>query len=259
MNDPADSHTDTTNTSAKAQQGLAGDLAAERTDEPGNLSNDDRRGPTGPGCLPAIMAATLLLGIVLFVTFGFSAWLIFQKRGDLAVRTLRATVIPKLEQSRLAPDEKQAVIAELSGLADDIEQGLYENWQAGGVMQRLITSPLMRWDDLQTVQRWAAANLPDEQAQQAELQISRFFRAIELDRVVARDMHDVLAPVSGPADSLGFVQVKNELQPEEVLEVVQRAKLVADRAEVPEQNFDPIALPDYVRRQIEVGRRDGAD
>ena len=53
-------------------------------------------------------------------------------------------------------------------------------------MQRLITSPLMRWADLLSVQRWAAANLPAEQAEQAEQEISRFFRAVELDRVVAR-------------------------------------------------------------------------
>ncbi len=67
------------------------------------------------------------------------------------------------------------MVEELSGLADDIEQGMYENWQAGGIMQRLITSPLMRWADLLTVQRWAAANLPAEQAEHAEQQISRFF------------------------------------------------------------------------------------
>ncbi len=259
MNDPADPRTETSISDTGSLRGSAGESDAGRTDDQGGSSRDDRREPQGPGCLPAIMAGTLLLGIVLFVTFGFSAWLIFQKRGDLAVRTLRATVIPELEQSRLAPDDKQAVIQELSGLADDIEQGAYENWQAGGIMQRLITSPLMRWADLLSVQRWAAANLPDEQAQQAELQISRFFRAVELDRVVARDMQDVLASVSASPNSQGFVQLKSELQAEDVLEVVQRAKLVADRAEVPEQTFAPVSLPDYVRRQIEIGRRDGAD
>src|SRR5690606_14662621 len=163
-------------------------------------SNDgDSRDPEGPGCLPAVLAATLLLGIVLFITFGFSAWLIFQKRGDLAVRTLRATIIPELEQSRLAPEDKQAVVGELSG-------------PAGGIMQRLITSPLMRWADLLSVQRWAAANLPANQAEHAEQQISRFFRAVELDRVVARDIHDVLAPVSSEQDANGFVQLRGDLQ-----------------------------------------------
>jgi len=259
MTEPADPRFDAPTTAPDSSAESAGDPAAGRADEPVSGGEGDSRKPEGPGCLPAVLAATLLLGMVLFITFGFSAWLIFQKRGELAVRTLRATVIPELEQSRLAPEDKQAVVAELSTLADDIDQGMYENWQAGGIMQRLITSPLMRWADLLTVQRWAAANLPAAQAEDAERQISRFFRAVELDRVVARDIHDVLAPVSSKQDANGFVQLRSDLQAEDVLEAAQRAKLVADRAEVPEQTFAPVALPDYVRRQIEIGRRDGAD
>jgi|GEM_PF-1022279 len=264
MTEPADPRSDAHPTASDSSAQSAGDRAAGdpvagRADRSVSGSDDDSRKPQGPGCLPAVLAATLLLGMVLFITFGFSAWLIFQKRGELAVRTLRATVIPELEQSRLAPEDKQAVVAELSTLADDIDQGMYENWQAGGIMQRLITSPLMRWADLLTVQRWAVANLPAEQAEDAERQFSRFFRAVELDRVVARDIHDVLAPVSSKQDANGFVQLRSDLQAEDVLEAAQRAKLVADRAEVPEQTFAPVALPDYVRRQIEIGGRDGAD
>ncbi len=214
--------------------------------------------PQGPGCLPAVLAATLLMGMVCFLAFAFSAWLIFQKRGDLAIRTLRQTIIPELEQSRLDPEEKRIIVEELSELADDMEQGLYENWQAGGIMQRLINSPMMRWGDLVAVERWAAKNLPPEQQPEARKQISRFFRAVELDRVVARDIHDVLAPVSTRENAAGFVQLRTQLREQDVREVVQRARLVADRAQVPDQTFPDVSLSQFIRRQIEVGRREGA-
>jgi len=214
--------------------------------------------PQGPGCLPAILAATVLMGIVLFVMFGFSAWLIFQKRGDLAARTLRGTIIPELEQSRLDPAEKKSVIDQLTELADDLEAQRYENWQAGGIMQRLINAPLMRWGDLQAVSAWAATNLPEDQREDARKHLSRFCRAVELDRAVARDIHDVLAPVATPENAGGFVQLRSDLNVADVSEVIQRAKLVADRAEVPDQLFDAVSLSQVVRRQIEAGGRDGA-
>jgi hypothetical protein len=212
----------------------------------------------GAGCMPAILAATVLMGIVFFVAFGFSAWLIFQKRGDLAARTLRATIIPELEQSRLAPEEKTAVVKELSQLADDIEAEMYENWQAGGIMQRLINIPLMRWGDLEAVAAWAEKNLPEGQRDNALKQISRFFRAVELDRAVARDIHEILAPVATAENASGFVQLRSDLNETDVAEVVLRCKLVADRAEVPDQTFESVSLTQIVRRQIEAGRRDGA-
>jgi hypothetical protein len=240
--------------------------AHTRADGPGSAmsgpatsgSVDSPTEPQGPGCLPAVMAATLLMGIIFFIMFAFSAWLIFQKRGDLAIRTLRATIIPELEQSRLDPDEKRLVINELSALADDMEQGRYENWQAGGIMQRLINSPIMRWGDLVAVDGWAEKNLDEEQRLEARKQISRFFRAIELDRAVARDIHDVLGPVSTRENEAGFVQLRSDLRQEDVREVAHRAQLVADRAQVPDDYFEVVSLSQFVRRQIEIGSREGA-
>ncbi len=210
------------------------------------------------GCMPAILAATVLMGIVFFIAFGFSAWLIFQKRGDLAARTLRATIIPELEQSRLDPVEKTAVVKELTQLADDIEAEMYENWQAGGIMQRLINMPLMRWGDLEAVAAWAEKNMPEAQRENAAKQISRFFRAVELDRAVARDIHEILAPVATAENAGGFVQLRSDLNEKDVAEVVLRCKLVADRAAVPDQTFNSVSLTQIVRRQIEAGGRDGA-
>lgn len=212
----------------------------------------------GAGCMPAILAATVLMGIVFFIAFGFSAWLIFQKRGDLASRTIRATIIPELEQSRLDPAEKTAVVKELTLLAEDIEGGMYENWQAGGIMQRLINMPLMRWGDLEAVAAWAEKNMPEDQRENAAKQISRFFRAVELDRGIARDIHEILAPVATAENSGGFVQLRSDLNEKDVAEVVLRCKLVGDRAEVPDQPFESVSLTQIVRRQIEAGGRDGA-
>lgn len=214
--------------------------------------------PESAGCFPAVLAATVLMGIVLFLTFGFAGYLIFQKRGDLAVRTLRGSIIPELAQSRLDPETKQAVIEQLEMVAKDIDTKRLENWQAGGVMNRLVRSPLLRWGDLVAVDAWAEMKLPQADYDEFHKQVSRFFRAAELDRAIASDLQDLLATVtiSDPTTALG--RLKSELVEADVREVAVRAKIVAIRAEIPDQRFEKISLPKIVERLIETGMSDGA-
>jgi hypothetical protein len=210
------------------------------------------------GCFPAVLAATVLMGIVLFVTFGFAGYLIFQKRGDLAARTLRGTMVQELEQSRLDPETKKAVIGSLVSVADDIEGEKLEPWQAGGVMNRLVRSPLLRWGDLQAVDAWAAENLPQDEYPEFHKQVTRFFRAAELDRALASDLQDILLMVTAgdPREMLG--RLKPDFTVEEVREVGLRAKLVGDRAEIPDKTFEGVSLPKMVDRLIELGAREGS-
>ena len=214
-------------------------------------------GAESAGCFPAVLAATALMGIVLFLSFGFAGYLIFQKRGDLAARTLRGSIIPELSQSRLDPETKQAVILRLESVAKDIEDKKIENWQSGGLMNRLVRSPLLRWGDLIAVDAWAAEKFPADEYAEFHKQVSRFFRAAELDRAIAIDLQDLLATVSvnDPATALG--RLKSELLESDVREVAVRAKIVAARAEIPDRVFEKVSLPDMVDRLIEIGMSEG--
>jgi len=228
--------------------------------EPAPIAPAKRAGDDGAGCFPAVLAATLLMGIVMFVMFGFAGYIIFQKRGDLAIRTLRGTMVVELEQSRLAPEDKAAVIGRLKKLADDIESGQYENWQAGGAMNRLIRAPLLRWGDLVAVNAWATTdgNLTPEQSADVHKQITRFFRAAELDRALATDLQDILLPVTGSDPAMMLGTLKDTLTTADVLEVGGRAKNVAMRAQIPDQTFDDVSLPEVVDQWIDTGLADGS-
>jgi hypothetical protein len=233
----------------------AAEATAEAAGESASVAAPVKR--ESAGCFPAVLAATLLMGMVLFITFGFAGYLIFLKRGDLAARTLRGTIIPEYEQSRLSPEEKSVVIRRFTRLAEDIENKKLENWQAGGVMNRLIRAPLLRWGDLQAVDAWAKANFAEADYAAFHKQISRFFRAAELDRAIASDLQDILATVTGGDPAMMLGRLKPELVESDVREVAVRAKLVADRAEIPDQTFEDVSLPKIIDRLIETGMRDG--
>jgi hypothetical protein len=214
--------------------------------------------PESAGCFPAILAATVLMGMVMFITFGFAGYMIFQKRGDLAVRTLRGTLITEFEQSRLDPESKAQVIASLNKLAEDIETNRIENWQAGGAMNRLVRSPILRWGDLAAVDAWAKTNRSEQDYAELHKQVTRFFRAAELDRAIFSDIQDVLATVTGGDPNMMLGRLKQPLIEEDVREVGVRAKLVADRAEIPDQVFNDVSLPRVLDRLIEIGIREGS-
>lgn len=231
------------------------------TDGPDETSPSASGSPTraeSAGCFPAVLAATVLLGMVMFLTFGFAGYLIFQKRGDLAVRTLRGTILPEIEQSRLDPRTKQSVMESLTKLAEDIESEKLENWQAGGAMNRLVRSPLLRWGDLAAVDAWASENLPADEYAEFHKQVTRFFRGAELDRVISTDIHDVLVTVTAGEPGMMLGRLESPLVASDVREVGLRAKLVADRAEIPDQVFENVSLPQIVDRLIEVGTREGS-
>jgi len=221
------------------------------TADPTDASTDE-----GPGCFPGILAATIVMGMLFFITCGFLAWVIYGKRTELAIRTLETSYIELIEQSRLNPEDKTELLEELANLTRDLKAEKYENWQAAGVMTRLARLPIIRWGDLQAVEDYAVAQ-GGELQEQATLHLSRMRRGVELDKITTYDMEDVLRPVTqvneeemtrGLVDSLAVADVKD---------VIHRAKLLADQYDVPNQLFPGARITVIVRRQIEAGLSKG--
>ena len=213
----------------------------------------DKRLDQGPGWLPAIMAGTLLMGILGFIFCAFSTWVLFQKRTELAIRTLKGAYVTELEQSLLEPETKRRVVEEIRSLVAEMEGGKYEDWQSAAIMQRLQRLPVLQWGQLQAVQSSVKkAQTEDKTTQLREL--SRLERAVEIGKVTSFDFQDVLDPVlrADPGSSSGYELVR-PLQPEAVADVVLRAKLIADRAEVPDEDFPDVDLAKIVAKEIEEG------
>jgi hypothetical protein len=227
---------------------------AEASDPEHDVEADDE----GPGWMPAILAGTLLMGIVGFIVCAFSTWILFQKRTEFAIRTLKGSYVLQLEQSLLDPESKSTVVKEIKGLIADLERGKYENWQAAGIMQRLQRLPVIQWGELQAIEAFLKKEAGDEQAGQIE-QLSRLRRAVELGMVTSFDVEDVLQPVRRPDPNAATgSQLVQPLNKEQVSQVVHRARLAADRAAVPNQHFDGIRIESIVRSEIERGASEGS-
>lgn len=291
--------------------------------EANSSSEDGSASEEGPGCMPAILAATVLMGIIGFVTCGVTTWMLYGKRTELAIRTLEETYLPGVEQSRLEPDEKRRVVSQLRDLIGELKRDQLEDWQAGGVMQRLVRTPVIQWGELNAIDAWLRRVDPAtwalvglEDVEDARRQIGRLRRAIELDQATGVDLNDVLKPVvvkddsplgrslldpdplfaadamisaeggaaaeggrepearrdpdaaadddapppvdATPADPAVRLGEEAAAIAESIVDVVRRARRVADRGEVPDREFPDVRIGTIVRRQIEAGIRDGS-
>ncbi len=222
--------------------------SSDGSPEEGNARLDQ-----GPGWLPAIMAGTLLMGILGFIFCAFSTWVLFQKRTELAIRTLKGAYVTELEQSLLEPETKTRVVEEIRSLIVEMEGGKYEDWQSAAIMQRLQRLPVLQWGQLQAVQSFVEKSQSEDKPTQLR-ELSRLERAVEIGKVTSFDFQDVLDPVlrADPGSSSGYELVR-PLQPETVADVVLRAKLVADRAGVPDEDFSDVDLAKIVAKEIDEG------
>lgn len=212
----------------------------------------------GPGCLPGIMASVVLAGIFGFIAFGGCTWYLFTKRAELALRTLRNTYVPDLEQSLLSPDEKKSTIDAVEQFADDLERGKYENWQASAVMLRLVRLPVFQWGELSVVEAYIEKH-PDEFEADAAFQFMRLRRAVQENQATTFDFEDVLSPVMIEDGDAHFGRVLiDPLTVELVTEVVNRAEIAADRAEIPDTISSDPTISEIVKDQIKAGINEGS-
>lgn len=253
---PEDADSDVVNGSSGddlASNEVAAKAASESSEVSERNRDEGNRDEQGPGWLPALMAGGLLLGMAGFIFCGVSTWVLYQKRTELAVRTLQGAYISELEQSYLEPKTKRAVVEEVRALITEMEAGAYENWQSAAIMQRLQRLPVVQWGDLQALELFitqANGSQKDEQLKE----LSRLEQAVADGSVTSFDFQDVLEPVhrADPESSSGFSLIQ-PLSSEQVAEVCLRAKLVADRANIANRSFPEVDLAVIVRREISQG------
>lgn len=244
--------------SAHDRQGASLTSSTANSSAANSSADEPAETDEGPGCFPAVLAASSLLLMLFFIGCAIGTWFLFQKRTEIAVRTLRSDVIPEVQQSNLPQEEKAIIIPMLQQVVEDGESGELENWQASGIMQRLVRSPILEWGDLLAVEAMIEGHrsMSEQHRNEAKRQLSRLQRAVELREATSVDMHDVLEPVLKEAAPGSHQRLDRAADADALREVAQRARLVADRGNIPDRNFQ-VQLSDIIRREIEAGRQTG--
>ncbi len=220
------------------------------------INGDEDQDDEGPGCLPAIVAGTLLLGIAAAIICGVTTWILYQKRTELAVRTLQGFV-PMIEQSLLAPDDKAKVIDQFKALIQEMSAPDYSPARAAAIMQRVVRLPIPHWGELDAVESFVKVNFEGDEREQALTELSRVRRAIQTNQATVFDVIEVLEPVAVVNDMTGSRTLKPRLTQDDVREVIVRAKVLADRAKIENRRYPRIEMSTILRQEIKAAKADG--
>ena len=226
--------------------------------QPDDAAPDDDQEGGCSGWAQAIIAISLLVLMVFFITCAVGTWYLYQQRGEMALATMKGALIPHLEQSSLDPAEKAATIGELQRFMRRAREEQLEPWQVAGVMQRLYRAPLLSWGDLQ---RTAAIirdreTIGEDGRNDAQRDISRLMRGAELGEVTQLDMLSIFEPISSKENNEAGYTLIDQPSDAALAEFIHRVGLVAKRADVPEKTYE-VQLADVVRRLIDAGTTDG--
>ncbi|MFG0267598.1 MAG: hypothetical protein ACF8AM_20970 [Rhodopirellula sp. JB055] len=210
-----------------------------------------------PGCMPIVIACTLLMGIVSFVFCGVTTWVLFQKRTEVAVRTL-VGYVDVIEQSLLPPDEKKSVIDQLETTIKEMQAEDYPQEKASAVMQRLVRLPIPQYGELDVIDAYIEDHFEGDERDNGLKQISRLRRAIDRGKATVIDVNDVLLPATqvDTTHPLGRV-LKQPLADEQVRDVVERAKLVGDRDDLADQFFERKPIDQILERELKAASSQG--
>ncbi len=228
--------------------------AEEPSETQPSLDEPSSRRDEGPGCLPAVMATTVLMGIFGFICCGISTWYLFQQRTEMAIRTLEGSYVPQLEQSLLDEETKALVVSEIRTLTEEMKRGKLENWQSAGVMQRIQRLPILQWGDLQATESFVKKNGSPEQITEASNQFKRIRLGTEQGIITSFDFYDLLTPVQvEDATSASGKRLKRPITLEEAMEVTSLAKLLADRENFPDPPEEDGQIVKVLKKEIQAG------
>ncbi len=180
----------------------------------------------------------LIIAVVAVVVFGF---FMVKKGKDMTTDFVVGAATQGVQDSNLDEESKQAMITRIESLAQDFKSGDITMEQMGRIVENLADGPIMSSLIAHTLEQTIIANstLPPEEKEDARQQLQRVIHGMTQNQVSSQEMNDVMAPVlvdttDGTSTS---VSLKANPTEEELREVIENARTLADAKGIPNQEF----------------------
>jgi hypothetical protein len=226
-----------------------------------------RRGSWQKGCLIAFVVV-MVLAIGLAVTAALT-WRRIMASGMNSAANAMVT------QSALPQDQKDRILAKVSGVTSDFKDGKVSMQQVGMVMQAVVESPLIPLAVMAGVEAkyFAKSGLNADEKAGAKVAIQRFARGVADEKLTMDDMGSVMAPISsrtsvvttstsggaaraGVTTQNGNFQLKPTVTDEELRKFISDVKEKADKAQIAE-NVPEMNIAEEIEKAIDAGLAKG--
>jgi hypothetical protein len=206
------------------------------SEPPAQLGPPPHREPSlGPACLVIVILALAVFSIVC----GFGSWFMFSDQYPLAVKGITQQLIPWVESSQLAPDDKQSIVAKLDSLLPLLRERQIDSHQLTRLHYCLQDNPVLLWGGIQSI----LAQAPSAGMSKTELdslqRINDRLLFMATERQLGRaDLEFTLQNCSRVREDGANIEVRDDLTADEIRTFMTRSEQLLENNKVPNQPYD---------------------
>ena len=139
-----------------------------------DAADDSKPVTLGPACAVLFLMGALALAVSLVI----ASWMLMGNQPAMAARAIEEQMIPWVNQSVLAPDDRSEILEELRQLAEQIRTTPPDDRKLLRLKMRIADSPVLQWGTMQILaQKIAQSGLTEEEKQAAVRTNQRLLRA----------------------------------------------------------------------------------
>jgi hypothetical protein len=203
------------------------------------VNPENPESPPEPSLGPACLVVSILGLAVLSSVCAFGSWIVFSDQYPLAEKAIQKQLIPWVESSQLAADDKEAILARLHNLETQVGQREISRQQLLRLRNALQDNPVLLWGGIQSV----LAQAPDTGLTQTELEalnrIERRMMRAAADRLLSRnDVEFTLQGLTVVRQDGLSVEVRPDLTAEDIRRFMKSAENLLNVNKVPNEDFD---------------------
>ena len=189
----------------------------------------------GPACL-----VLSILGLASFSAFcAFGSWVVFANQYPIAVQAIQKQLVPWVETSQLATEDKRSIIEQLDAIVVLLNAQSIDKQQLSRLRNCLQDNPILLWGGIQSIEHQAgAAGLTDTELQSLRRLNQRMMRAVTERKIGRRDLEFTLQELS-VVDRQGInLEVRSNLSADQVRSYMKRAENLVSRSQIPNEPFE---------------------
>jgi hypothetical protein len=206
-------------------------------DVPGR--NDANSASQEPSLGPACLVVSILMLAVLSSVCAFGSWIVFSDQYPLAEKAIAKQLIPWVESSQLAADDKRSILAQLRELEPRVGNREITKQQLLRLRNCLQDNPVLLWGNVQSI----VAQAPQTDLTPLELQAlqrleRRLLRMASERKLTRSDLERAMDAFTEVRQDGLSVEVKQNLTAEQIRLFMKRVENLVDANKVPNTGFE---------------------
>lgn len=223
---------------------MSNDDAKEK--ETGKAKADASK-PKEPSLGPACLVVAILSLSVFFAVCAFGSWIMFADQYKYAEPAIAEQLIPYVEQSTLATEDRESILLQLEALLPKIRNKEMTTKQLYRLRNCLTDNPVLLWGVVESVvsqaKKLTVESIGSDGITTVELEAlerieGRLLRAAAERKIGRNDLELTLQSCAVFAKNQSGLEVKPDLTPTQIREFMTRAEQLIKNQNIPNEPYE---------------------